>query len=457
MEMPETRYARSGDVNIAYQDFGAGEVPVVWVPSFTQHIELSWEDPFRRSWYEGLAGFARVLILDKRGTGLSDRVIETTPLEVRMDDIRAVLDATRVERAVILAGGDAGPLAVLFAATHADRTLGLILCNAHAGMIRKPDLPWLRTPEEYAAWVDEAARRWTDPDYWDEELRGSSLETREDRLAFARPIRLSVSPGSVGDYLRMNAEVDIRPVLPSVSVPTLVLLRADESADSDTSHLHLQRDVRVLQSRYLADNLPTARFVQLPGRDVIPVLGDQRPLLAEIESFVEEVGCGTAEEPERVLATVLFTDIVGSTAKAAELGDRGWRELLSAHHERIRRELSRHRGREVDTAGDGFLATFDGPARAIRCACAAVESVRDLGIEIRAGLHTGECELVEGKVGGIAVHIGARVSSEAGPGEVLVSSTVKDLVAGSGLTFSDRGSAELKGVPGEWRLYAVER
>ena len=457
MEMPETRYARSGDVNIAYQVFGEGGAPLVWVPSFTQHLELSWEEPNRRSWYEGLGRFARVIVLDKRGTGLSDRVAGTPPLEVRMDDIRAVLDATRVERAVILAGGDAGPLAVLFAATHAERTLGLILCNAHAGMIRKPDMPWLPSPEDYAAWADEAARRWTEVDFWDEELRGSSLETAEDRFAFARPIRLSVSPGSVGDYIRMNADIDIRSVLPSVGVPTLVLLRADEDAAPDTSRWQMQRSIRARQSRYLAEKIPAARLVQLPGRDAIPVLGDQAPLLAEIEAFVEDARHGVPEEPERILATVLFTDIVGSTAKAAELGDSGWRELLAAHHERIRRELSRFRGRELDTAGDGFFATFDGPARAIRCACAATEAVRELGIEIRAGLHTGECELVDEKVGGLAVHIGARVAAEAEPGEVLVSSTVRDLVAGSGLSVTERGTAELKGVPGEWRLYAVDR
>jgi class 3 adenylate cyclase/pimeloyl-ACP methyl ester carboxylesterase len=451
MEMPETRYARSGDVNIAYQVFGEGETPLVWIPSFTQHLELSWEEPNRRSWYEGLGRFARVIVLDKCGTGLSDRVAGTSPLEVRMDDVRAVLDATRVDRAAILAGGDAGPLAVLFAATHADRTLGLILSNAHAGLIRKLDMPWLLSPEEYAAWADEAARRWTDPDYWDEELRGTSLKTREERLAFARPIRLSVSPGSVGDYLRMNADTDIRPVLPSVAVPTLVVLRADEDFESDTSRLHLQRHVRALQSRYLAEKIPTARLVQLPGLDVIPVLGDQGPLLAEIKSFVEDIRYGVPGEPERILATVLFTDIADSTAKAVELGDRDWRELLSEHHSRVRRELSRFRGVEVDTAGDGFLATFDGPARAIRCACAVTETMGDLGIEIRAGVHTGECEVVDRKVRGIAVHIGARVSAEAGPGEVLVSSTVKDLVAGSGIAFADRGAAKLKGVPGEWR------
>jgi class 3 adenylate cyclase len=444
--MPETRYARSGDVNIAYQVFGDGEVPLVWVPGFTQHIELSWDEPNRRAWFEGLAGFARVILLDKRGTGLSDRVEGSPPLEVRMDDIRAVLDAVGVDRAVIAVAGDSGPLGVLFAATHAERTLGLILCNAFANPVRKPDMPWLPSPEDYAAWVDQTARRWGEPDFWDEMMKHSpSLATREERLAFARSIRLSVSPGNMAQYLRMNADIDVRGILPTVRVPTLVLLRAEAIGT-------LART-----GRYLAEHIPTARIVEVPGRDQIPVIGDPASMLAEFQRFMAEVGHGIPEEPDRILSTVLFTDIVGSTAKAAELGDRGWRELLATHHERIRRELSRHRGREVDTAGDGFLATFDGPARAIRCACAATESVRDLGIEIRAGLHTGECEVVDGKVGGIAVHIGARVAAEAGPGEVLVSSTVKDLVAGSGLSFADRGAAQLKGVPGDWRLYAVDR
>ena len=444
--MPETRYARSGDVNIAYQVFGEGETPLVWIPGFTQHLELNWEESNRRAWFEGLGRIARVVTLDKRGTGLSDRVEGSPPLEVRMDDIRAVLDAAGIDRAVIAVAGDSGPLGVLFAATHVDRTLGLILCNAFTNFTRTPDMPWLPSPEDYAAWVDETQRRWGDTDFWDEMfVHSPSLETRDERLEFARPIRLSVSPGNMAQYLRLNADIDLRDVLPTVRVPTLVLVRSEVG------------DNARLTAGYVADRIPTARLEVLPGRDLIPLVFDRESLFSEFEAFLDEVREGVPQEPDRVLATVLFTDIVGSTAKATELGDRAWRDLLSEHHSRIRRELARHRGTEVDTAGDGFLATFDGPARAIRCACAATEAVRGLGIEIRAGLHTGECELVDGKVGGIAVHIGARVSSEAGPGEVLVSSTVKDLVAGSGIAFVDRGQAELKGIPGEWRLYAVER
>jgi class 3 adenylate cyclase len=443
LPVPETRYARSGEVNIAYQVFGEGETPFVWIPGFAQHLELNWEEPNRRSWFEGLGEFARVVVLDKRGTGLSDRVEGSPPLEVRMDDIRAVLDDASIDRAVVCVAGDSGPLGILFAASHAERALGLILCNAVANSTRTHDLPWLDTPEEYARSVDEVVRGWADPDFWDEMFH--ELPTREERLAFARPIRLSVSPGSMGAYLRMNADIDVRHILSSVRVPTLVLARAGPDS------------IITRTAPYLAEHIPTARLVRVEGDISIPVLGDQRPMQAEIRRFVEEVAEGVPVEPDRILATVLFTDIVGSTAKAAELGDAGWRELLAAHHERIRRELSRFRGREIDTAGDGFFATFDGPARAIRCARAAIESVRELGIEIRAGLHTGECEVVEAGVGGIAVHIGARVSAEAAPGEVLVSSTVRDLVAGSGLEFRERGIADLKGVPGEWRLYAVER
>jgi class 3 adenylate cyclase len=447
LSVPETRYARSGDVNIAYQVFGEGETPLVWIPGFVQHLELNWEEPHRRAWFEGLGRFARVILLDKRGTGLSDRVADSPPLEDRMDDIRAVLDAVGIHRAVVAVGGDSGPLGVLFAAAHADRTLGLVLCNVLINFVRTHDMPWLDSREQYLADIEETTRAWAEPDMWDEmlQLTGPSLETRDDRIAFSRPIRLSVSPGNMAQHLRANADTDVREILPSVRVPTLVICRA------------LPERAIALTAPYVVERIPTARLARIDGNDAIPALGDREPMQDEIRRFLEEIEEGVIEEQDRILATVLFTDIVGSTAKAAELGDRGWRELLNAHHERIRRALSRFRGREVDTAGDGFFATFDGPARAIRCACAAADAVRDLGVEIRAGVHTGECEVVEGKLGGIAVHIGARVSAKAGPGEVLVSSTVRDLVAGSGLEFADRGTAELKGVPGEWRLYAVER
>jgi class 3 adenylate cyclase len=443
LPVPETRYARSGDVSIAYQVFGEGKTPLVWIPGFAQHVELSWEEPNRRAWLEGLAQFARVIVLDKRGTGLSDRIEGSSTLEVRMDDIRAVLDAADVDRAVVCVAGDSGPLGVLFAATHADRTLGLVLCNAAVNSVRTPDMPWLRSREQYEADTDETVRRWSDPDYWEEMFKEvPGLDTPEARQAFARPIRLSASPGTMGQYLRVNAAVDVRSTLPAVHVPTLVAFRGPPFGQT---------------AEYAAQRIPNARLVRVEGTAHIPVVAEREGFLTEIQRFMETLGAEQPEDADRILATVLFTDIVGSTEKAVELGDRAWRGMIADHHQVIRRELSRFRGREVDTAGDGFFATFDGPARAIRCAGAAVEAVRDLGIEIRAGLHTGECEVVDGKVGGIAVHIGARVAAEAGPSEVLVSSTVKDLVAGSGLEFTDRGAAELKGVPGEWRLYAVAR
>jgi class 3 adenylate cyclase len=290
-------------------------------------------------------------------------------------------------------------------------------------------------------------RRWAEPEEYDESLlRGSPDLTEDERLAFGRVIRLSVSPGALRNYMRMNLEVDVCGVLQSIRIPTLVLQRTEIE----------QMDVRI--SRYLADHIAGARLVELPGRNFAPSVGDQEALVAEVERFVAEIQADKwqAAEPDRVLSTVLFTDIVGSTERAASLGDRAWRDLLQQHHELVRRELVRHRGQELDTAGDGFFASFDGPARAIRCGCAVVEAVRELDLEVRAGLHTGECEVLDGKVGGIAVHIGARVASQAAPGEVLVSSTVKDLVAGSGIAFADRGTVELKGLPGKWSLFAVD-
>jgi class 3 adenylate cyclase len=303
-------------------------------------------------------------------------------------------------------------------------------------------MPWLPTPAEFARDTEQAERGSAEPGAWERRLEVSAPSlTAEERREFARVLRLSTSPGDQAAYWRMLAETDVRHVLPTIRVPTLVLARTGGTEPEDP--------------RYVAERIATARLAMLPGRDVPPAVGEQDPIFAELRPFLEEVREAPPEEPDRVLATVLFTDIVGSTARSAELGDAAWRELLGQHHSRVRRELARFRGREVDTAGDGFFATFDGPARAIRCACAVRESVRELGLEIRAGLHAGECELLDGKVTGIAVSLGARVAGQAAPGEILVSSTVRDLVAGSGLSFDDRGAAELKGVPGEWRLYAV--
>jgi class 3 adenylate cyclase len=445
MEAPATRYTLSGDVNIAYQVVGEGPLDLVFIPSLTHHVELVWENPPQAQFFSRLASSGRLLLFDKRGTGMSDRVVGAT-LEVRMDDIRAVMDAAGSERAVLAGLGDGGPLCALFAATYPERTTALVLLNSMPRFVRSPELPWLPTRAEYERGAEEAARSWGNPEAVADRFgRGSPSATEEERRSFARVIRLSVSPGSAAAYLRMNLDVDICDVLPLIRVPTLVMYRTG-----------IERlDIRT--GRYLAEHIPGARLVELPGRDFAPQLGDPDRLFAEFESFLKEVveGKPWEAEPDRVLSTVLFTDIVGSTARAAELGDRAWRQLLQRHHEIVRSQLGRFRGKEMDTAGDGFFATFDGPARAIRCAVAIRESVRDLDLDVRAGLHSGECELVDGKAGGIAVHIGARVASLAEPGEVLVSSTVKDLVAGSGIEFSDRGEHQVKGLSEASHLFTV--
>jgi class 3 adenylate cyclase len=445
VEAPETHYTLSGDVNIAYQVVGQGQLDLVFIPSLTHHVELVWENPPQAQFFSRLASLGRLLLFDKRGTGMSDRVVGAT-LEVRMDDIRAVMDAAGSERAVLCGLGDGGPLCALFAATYPERTTALVLIHTAARMVRSPELPWLPTRAEREREIEELARRWGDREAAAEMFgRGSPSATEEERRGFSRVMRLSVSPGSAVDYLRMNLEVDVRDVLPLIRVPTLVMYRTELDV-LDTRN-----------ARYLAEHIPGARLAEMPGRDFAPQLGDADRFFAELESFLREVVEGEAweAEPDRVLATVLFTDIVDSTARAAELGDRAWRRLLQQHHEIVRSQLGRFRGKEMDTAGDGFFATFDGPARAIHCAFAIRDGIGDLDLSVRAGLHTGECELVDGKAGGIAVHIGARVASLADPGEVLVSSTVKDLVAGSGIEFEDRGEHQLKGISEAWRLFTV--
>lgn len=445
MDVPDVRYARSGDASIAYAVRGAGPVDLVFIPGGFQHLALWWESEPRAKLGRGLAAIARLIQFDKRGTGLSDRSGRPASLETRMDDIGAIMDAAGSERAIVFAVHDTAPLALLYAATFPERVVGLALWQPRSAFVRTRDQPWLPTRPDYEAWCAEQARRWGEHDYWDRQLEqiAPSLADREERLAFARAMRLSVSPGDALAFGMTNAEIDVRHILTAIRVPTLVLTR--ESGG----------ERELVSGRYHADLIPTARLATIPGLDFIPSVGDPSPLLAELALFIEEVREVERAEPERVVATVLFTDIVGSTQRAAELGDAAWRELLREHHRLVRRELARYRGRELDTAGDGFFATFDGPARAIRCACAVRDAVRELGLEIRAGLHAGECELLDGKAAGIAVSIGARVASKAETGEVLVSSTVRDLVAGSGIAFVERGAAELKGVPGEWRLYAV--
>ena len=445
MEVPETRYAKSGDVSIAYQVFGQGAVDLVFVVGWVSNVELGWEEPLIVRFYEGLASFSRLILFDKRGTGLSDRVPdgELPNLETRMDDVRAVMDAAGSDRAVLLALPLGAPMSVLFAATYPERVVGLALYDPVARMTWAPDWPWGRTPEEYRKTLEEIEQDWGTLRDAMSNLRESAPSlVGDERLIrwFATFLRRSASPGAAIALERMSMDMDVRHVLSAVRVPSLVLAR-EEGQQAD-------------QAREVAARIPNARYVHLPGRDSLFFAPNQDSLLEEVERFVAEI---QKEEVDldRVLATVLVTDIVESTRRASELGDHAWKELMQAHDAEVRRHLGRHRGKEVDTAGDGFLATFDGPARAVRCARAVVDALRDLGIPVRAGLHTGEVELAEEKVRGIAVHIGARVCAMANPGEVLVSSTVRDLVAGSQLTFADRGAHALKGVPGQWHLFAA--
>ena len=445
VERPVTRYARSGGVNIAFQVVGEGPPDLIWLPSMTHHVELAWESPAHVRLFNRLAAVVRLLVFDKRGTGMSDRLGGAETLESRMDDIRMVMDAAGSERAVICGLGESGPLCVLFAATYPDRTSGLVLVNSTPRFTRAPDMSWLESRGEMEHRAEAMELHWGETAFHEEILRASNPSISEQDLpGFMRVFRLSVSPGAAADYLRANLDVDVRDVLPLVRVPTLVLQR--------TELVSLARS-----GRYMSERIPGAHLIEVPGRDLGPMFGDSDRLFKELEAFLPTTTdqARPTHQPDRVLATVLFTDIVDATSRAALLGDHAWRRLLEEHHEVVRSQLQQFRGREMDTAGDGFFATFDGPARAIRCACAIRERLTELDVQIRAGLHTGECELIEGKASGIAVHTGARVASQAEAGEILVTSTVKDLVAGSGIAFNDRGTHELKGVPGDWRLYSI--
>ena len=439
---PKTQYAKSGDLHIAYQVTGSGPLDLVFVPGFVSHLEYQWEHPWPARFFERLSSFSRLIRFDKRGTGLSDRVGGIPTLEQRMDDVRAVMDSVGVERAALFGVSDGGPMSLLFAATYPARTSALVLYGSYARRGWAPDHTFGLTEEEWQVTLDAIEKGWGKGGGIDIRAPGAAGDDSYQLWA-ATFQRLAASPGAALAVMEMNKEIDVRPILPAVRVPTLVLHRMGD------------RTIRAEQARYLAQNILGARLVELAGADHTPWVGDMDAILDEVEEFL--TGARHAAETDRVLATVLFTDIVGSTERAVALGDRKWRDLLGGFYELTRRELTRFRGREVDTAGDGFFATFDGPARAILCAEAIRAAVRSLGLEVRTGLHTGECEVIGEKVGGIAVHIGARVAAQARAGEVLVSSTVKDLVAGSGLGFEDRGAHTLKGIPGEWRLYAVTR
>ncbi len=440
--IPETRYARSGDVSVAYQVTGGGPIDLVWAPGTISHLDLDW-DPDRPllPFVERLGTFSRLIRFDKRGTGLSDRPSNVATLEERTDDIRAVMDAAGSERAFIFGVSEGANMACLFAATYPERTRGLLSYGGQARWTQTEDYPWGQTRAESEAMIARLGEHGVTMEYITGPGAGFPADRTRELQFLLRYFRAGASPSAAAALERMNLDVDVRDILPSIRVPTLVMNRTGDPV----AHVEAARD--------MAAHIPGARFVEFPGDSHSIMVPDHEPLVAEIQAFV--TGETPAIPSNRILATVLFTDIVGSTERAAELGDAAWAELLSSHHAVVRRELQRHRGNEVDTAGDGFLATFDGPARGIRCAAAIRDELRGLGIEIRAGLHTGECELVEDKVRGIAVHIGARVMAAAEAGEVLVSSTVKDLVAGSGIAFESRGSHALKGIPDDWHLYEV--
>ncbi len=431
----QTRYAKSGDVHIAYRVFGDGPRDIVLIPGTLSHVELTWELPSNEHLLKRLTAFSRVIVFDKRGQGLSDRVAEQT-LEERIGDVRAVMDAAGSDRATIYGWSEGGAMSLMFAATYPERTSALVLYGTFASVKSEP---FSVTREQW----EQILRDWET--HWGEGIllavnAPSALNDEAMVQRIAQLERASASPGSILALMRANYELDVRHLLPSVRVPTLILHRTGDAL------------VPVAAGRYLAEHIPEARYVEIPGIDHLVLDNETQDVIAdEIEEFL--TGVRPAPEPDRVLATVLFTDIVGSTERAAEMGDRRWHALLENHNKIAHREITRFRGRGIKSTGDGVLATFDGPGRGVRCAWAICDSVRPLGIELRAGLHTGECELLGDDIGGIAVHIAARVAAQAGAGEVMVSSTVKDLVAGSGIEFEDRGSHALKGVPEEWRLF----
>jgi class 3 adenylate cyclase len=442
MIQPKTSYARNGDVNIAYQVIGDGPLDLLFIPPFVSHLDLCWAAPETAAFFRRLASFSRLILFDKRGTGLSDPVSGVATLEERMEDVRAVLDACGSQHAAVFGLSEGGPMSLLFAATYPERTTALVMFGSFARLMTAPgyfpefDEDWR---ERLELWTDAVENHWGDGRALALYMPSLAGDPNAQRMLGTFE-RAAASPAMVRGLQQFNLEIDVTHVLPVIGVPTLVLHRTDDL-------------VPVELGRYVAENVPGARFVELAGNDHVPWLGDSRAVLDEVEQFL--TGARHAAEPDRVLTTVLFTDITGSTERAAGLGDDRWRALLDNHNELVRRQLTAFSGREVKTLGDGFLATFDGPARAIRCACAIREDVGSLSVDVRAGVHTGECEVIGADIGGMAVHIAGRVAGRAAPGEVLVSSAVRDLVVGSGIEFADRGTHELKGVPGEWQLLAV--
>jgi pimeloyl-ACP methyl ester carboxylesterase len=439
---PETRYAKSGPYHIAYQVVGSGPIDLVLVPGFISNVEGAWNNPLQAQLFMRLASFCRLIRFDKRGTGLSDPVSikELPTLEERMDDVRAVMDAVGSRKAALLGISEGGPLCLLFAATYPERTQALILYGTYARWLQSDDNPIGISWQEWRAMLAELEEGWGGPaglDWYAPSLK----DDPKLQLMWGGFLRTGASPAAGLALLRMNEETDVRPVLAAIHVPTLVLHRSGD------------RLIVVEHGRYLADHIADAKLVESPGVDHIPWVSGGEDITTEIQDFL--TGVRPMPEPDRMLATVMLTDIVGSTERLAAMGDSKWKDLLERHNDAVRRELVHFRGREVKTTGDGFLATFDGPGRAIQCAQAIAKATRKLGVEVRAGLHTGECELLVQDIGGIAVHVAARVAAKAGPGEVLVSRMVKDLVAGSGIRFEPRGTHTLKGVPGKFALFAA--
>ena len=444
-QLPETQYAQSGEVSIAYQVTGNGPVDLIMTPGFVSHLDHSWEEPSFARCLHRLASFCRLIRFDKRGTGLSDREAGIPSLEQRMDDIRAVMDSAGSRRAAILGISEGGPMSALFAATYPARTEALILYGTYARTAWAPDYPWGARIDNADTRDEETRKTWGSP----AAVRGlvaswlAPSMANDERFCewTGKLMRLGASPGAAVALRRMNRSIDVRDVLPSIHVPALILRRVDDPGAS------------IDASRYLAEHIPGAKYVELPGNAHLHFVGDADAFVEEIQEFL--TGARSAPIPDRILATVLLTDIADSTSRAAELGDQRWRELLGNHNALARKAIARFRGRSVKSTGDGFLATFDGPARAVQCAFAIRDESRQLGLAIRAGLHTGEIELIGDDIGGIAVHIAARVAAKAPADEVWTSRTVKDLVAGSGLEFSERGDFDLKGLPGTWPLFVV--
>ncbi len=441
VERPPVEYAVSDDVHIAYGVVGEDERDLVLVQGFMSHLDLAWDSPLIVRFFQGLASFSRLILFDKRGTGLSDRSVGAPTLEARMDDVRAVMDAAGSEHAVLMGISEGAPMSLLFAATYPERTDALVLYGGMARSTEAPDYPWATPAEDLIESNRElimpVAYEAEDLDLWTPSL----VDDNQYKEWLARYRRAGVSPDGIRLIYETFLDIDVRDVLPTINVPTLVLHRRGD------------RVVNRRAGEWMADQIPGARYVELPGQDHLPWAGDMDEVVEEVREFL--TGVRVAAEPDRVLATVMFTDVVGSTERASALGDRAWKELLDAHDAAVRQQLDAFRGREVKTMGDGFLATFDGPARAIRCACAIRNATFPLDLEVRIGLHAGEVEMRGDDIGGVAVHIGQRVSALAGASEIVVSSTVKDLVAGSGIEFADRGEHDLKGIPGQWRLFAV--